>query len=155
MGRAGADANIFRDIYPELRRYAAVVGSAADDPDDLVQEALVRVMRSSTLEEIRNPEAYLRRTISNMVIDRGRRRKTRRNNRHLVAVDGDFHDNYPSDLTVLDQLTPMDRSILYLVDVEGRPFSEAAEAVGCTVAAARLRASRARRRIRALLEEQP
>ena len=33
-------ADVFRELYPRLRRFAAVVGAAESDPDDLVQEAL-------------------------------------------------------------------------------------------------------------------
>ncbi len=156
QGLSGFDAvdEMVRDLYPSLRRYAAVVGSVADDPDDLVQEALAKALRSVASGEVRQPEAYLRRTISNVVIDRHRRRATRRDKQHMVAVDNERNDVYPSDLSVLDHLGPLDRSILYQVDVEGRSFREAAETVGCTTGAARLRASRARRQLRQLLEEQ-
>lgn len=147
-------ADLFRTVYPGLRRYAAVVATPTDDPDDLVQEALSRMLTNATWPDIGDPAAYLRRSIANLVIDRSRRKATRMGRRHLVAVDGDRSDVYPSDLAVLDHLDPIDRSILYLVDVEGRPFAEVADTVGCTNAAARLRASRARRRLRTLIEEQ-
>lgn len=139
-------ADLFRTIYSALRRYAAVVAAPADDPDDLVQEALSRMLANTAWTEIRNPTAYMRRSISNLVIDRSRRQAIRFSRRHLVAIDSDQSDVYPSDLAVLDLLDPIDRSILYLVDVEGRPFAEVTDTIGCTTAAARLRASRALRR---------
>jgi len=56
--------------------------------------------------------------------------------------------NYPSDLSDLERLTPLDRAVLFLVEVEGRNFGEVAELTGISVNAARLRASRARRTLR-------
>ena len=145
---------LLRKLYPSLRRFAAVTGRHTDDPDDLVQEALTRLLQRSSLHEIDHPEAYLRSTIVNIVIDRSRRSSTRERNRHLTAVGNSHDDNYPSDLDLLDELSPLDRSIVYLVDIEGRSFRETAESVGCTVAAARLRASRARKRLRDILAGQ-
>ncbi len=147
------EAEVFRELYPVLRRHAAVVGSIWDDPDDLVHEALCRVLQRQSLLELSNRAAYLRRAITNLVIDGSRRRGVRAGKRHLVAVEGEVRDEYPSDLRVLDELSPIDRSILYMVDVEGRSFAEAAEVSGCSAGAARLRASRARKHLRKLLKE--
>jgi DNA-directed RNA polymerase specialized sigma24 family protein len=36
------DDELFRALYPGLRRFAAAVGPLEVDPDDLVQDALVR-----------------------------------------------------------------------------------------------------------------
>ena len=50
MQSAGdAESRIFADLYPSLRRFAAVVGSVDIDPDDLVQDALVRALRRGPL----------------------------------------------------------------------------------------------------------
>lgn len=38
----------FRDAYPRLRRFAAVVAPPTIDPDDLIQDALVRVLGAGT-----------------------------------------------------------------------------------------------------------
>jgi RNA polymerase sigma-70 factor (ECF subfamily) len=56
--------------------------------------------------------------------------------------------DYPSDLADLDALAPDERALLYLVDVEGWTFADAAVVAGCSPAAARQRASRARRQLR-------
>lgn len=151
--RRDREADLFRGLYPALRRYAAVVGSTLDDPDDLLHDALVRVLRRRSLSELANPSAYLRRTIANLVVDRSRHQGVEERARHLVVQDGDATDHYPSDLQILERLSPTDRSIVYMVDVEGRSFAEAAEVSGCSVGAARLRASRARRSLRGVLKE--
>ena len=147
------EADLFRELYSTLRRYAAVVGSNWDDPDDLLHDALVRVLRSRSLSELSNPAAYLRRTITNLVVDGSRHRSVEEGVRHLVAADVDVTDHYPSDLEILERLSPTDRSIVYMVDVEGQSFAEAADASGCSTGAARLRASRARRSLRGILKE--
>jgi len=69
---------------------------------------------------------------------------------------GDFYELFyddavtaaPSDLSVLLRLDPVARGLLFLVEVEGASIREAAAAVGCTEPAARMRLSRARRRLR-------
>lgn len=131
-----------------------MVGSLSDDPDDLVQDAVARTLAKTRLAGLDNPGAYLRRAISNLVINEARSDNTRRNRAHMLGSDDEWHDRYPSDLNVLESLTPIERAVLFLVDVEGRPFAEAAEFIGCTPVAARLRASRGRRRLRRILEEE-
>jgi len=148
-----ADAQIFAALYPSLRRYAAVIGSLSDDPDDLVQEAVARTLRQNKLAELDSPAAYLRRSISNLVINGARSDMSDRSRNHLVVTDDEWRDVYPSDLGLLEQLSPTERAVLLLADIEGRPFGEVAQIVGCTPVAARLRASRARRRLQRLLEE--
>lgn len=58
----------------------------------------------------------------------------------------------PSDLADLLRLDPTSRALLYLVEVEGASIRDAAAAAGCTEPAARMRLSRARRRLRAELD---
>jgi RNA polymerase sigma factor (sigma-70 family) len=149
------DDAIFASLYPSLRRWAAVVGPVEDDPDDLVQEALVRVLGRGSLSELENPHAYLRTTIvriaanSRRRLGRGRRAWTRAN-----VSTGPDPDRYPSDLDDLRRLEPADRAILYLSLVEGRSYREAAAVLGCTEVAARARASRALRRLRSSVREE-
>ena len=52
------DRALLDDLYPSLRRFAAVVGPAEVEPDDLVQEALLRVLERGPLGRLDNPTAY-------------------------------------------------------------------------------------------------
>ena len=61
---------------------------------------------------------------------------------------------YPSELGDLEQLEPLDRAILYLGDVEGIPQAHVADQLGLTHQAVRTRASRARRQLRRVIEEE-
>ncbi len=51
----------------------------------------------------------------------------------------------------LRNLSPTDRAVLTLVDLEGRSMAETAEALGLTRVATKLRASRARKKLARLL----
>ena len=155
-----AHAELFRALYPGLRRFAAAVGPVDVDPDDLVQDALVRVLRRGSLNRLDNPLAYLRRTILNLAADRRRGLgRMRRAFRRVGAADT-VHVDYPSDVDDLLALPPEVRAVLWLADGDGRSFDEIAEMLGCSVTAARTRASRGRRDLRIALaaeatEEQP
>ncbi len=69
---------IVDEIYPVLRRFAAMVAPYDLEPDDLLQEALVAVLRKRRLSELDHPAAYLRRTILSVAGGHNRRMGRRR-----------------------------------------------------------------------------
>lgn len=151
----GLDAEaLFVRLYPGLRRFAAVVGSFDVEPDDLVQEALVQALRRHPLTEYVDLGAYLRRTIVNLASNRRRSLGRRRMALLRLRPSAEPEPDYPSDLSDLLRLPAQTRALLYLVDVEGTPFADAAAAVGCSEAAARARASRAHRKLRHDMSEE-
>ena len=148
------ESDLFARLYPTLWRFASVVGGPGNDPDDLVQEAVMRSLRLGPLTELDEPGAYLRRSITNLASNERRRRfRHDRALRRSQSDDSVTHDEHPSDLAVLSRLKPSDRAVLWLVDVEGWAFVAAAEALGCTETAARSRAVRARAALKTHLEE--
>ena len=54
------ERELITSLYPSLRKIAAVAGSVDVEPDDLVQEALVRTLRKGPLTDLDNPLAFLR-----------------------------------------------------------------------------------------------
>lgn len=148
------EAELFARLYPSLRRFAAVAGPTDVEPDDLVQEAVARALRLRPLTELDEPLAYLRRTILNLA--RNRRRGLARSRRTLARVDPERERRaeYASDLADLERVGPRARAVLFLVEVEGWTFAAAAAQVGLSEEAARATASRARRRLRAEIEEE-
>lgn len=149
------ESRIFAELYPSLRRFAAVVGPIETDPDDLVQEAVTRTLRHHRLDELEQPAAYLRRAIVNLASNE--RRSFARRRRLLTRLANGpttSSDDYPSDLHELRHVPPHERAALYLSEVEGYRYGEIAEALGCTEAAARKRAMRGRRRLGAALAEE-
>jgi RNA polymerase sigma-70 factor (ECF subfamily) len=147
------DRALVERLYPPLQRFAAVVAPAGVEGDDLVQEALVRVLRRRPLSSIEHPAAYLKKTIVRLASNQRRSQATRARalDRWAASRRGGGLDEYPSDLVDLMELTPEERAVLYLAEVEGFHFDEIARMLGCTPAAARKRASRGRKRLRALV----
>jgi DNA-directed RNA polymerase specialized sigma24 family protein len=148
-----ADGQLVRDLYGALRRFAAVVAPADVEPDDLVQEALTRALRVRPLSELDDPLPYLRRVMLNLASNA--RRSSGRRDRALSRLGAGCEPEvarYPSDLAILDDLSPDTRLILYLAEVEGWRYSEISELVGCSEETARARSARARRALRSVLE---
>src|SRR5688500_5746114 len=66
------DAKLFEQLYPSLRRFAAVTGGGDTDPDDLVQEAVAQTLRRQSLSSLDHPAAYLRQAIVHLASNRRR-----------------------------------------------------------------------------------
>jgi len=142
------ETRLFADLYDSLRRFAAAVGPIEVDPDDLLQEAVARVLRRQRLTELDEPGAYLRKTIVNLAANHRRRFvRVHRAFARLGAGLESHRDEYPSDLTELLRLPPQERAVLYLSEVDGYRFAEIGRMLGCSEAAARKRALRARRHL--------
>mgnify|MGYP001826626672 CR=1 FL=1 len=149
------ESRIFAECYPALRRFAAVVGPGECDPDDLLQEAVARVLRRHRLDELDHPMAYLRRAILNIASNERRRFATRRNALRRMGADRtEWKDDYPSDLADLERLSAAERAVLYLSEVEGYRFAEIGQMLSCSEAAARKRAMNGRRRLYSALVEE-
>jgi RNA polymerase sigma-70 factor (ECF subfamily) len=139
--------------YPALRRFAAVVGPADVEPDDLVQDAFVALLRRGA-EGIDDLDAYLRRTVLNLCANERRRwlRRQRAGQREVVATE--VVSTSFVDVAELLRLPPDVRAVLWLAEVEGWTHAEIGRLLGCSEESSRARASRGRRRLRlALVEE--
>ncbi len=118
------------------------------DPDDLLQEAIARVLRRHRLTDLDQPGAYLRKTMVNIASNH--RRSLARERRALAKLEASVvpeSDSYPSDLDALLGLSPRERAVLYLSEVEGYRYAEIGGLLGCSEAAARKRAMNARRHL--------
>jgi len=133
-------------VYPSLRRFAAVVGSADMAPDDLVHDAIVAGLRGGGLESAGDVEAYLRRAITNLASNERRRlgRHRRSVDRQRSGSSSAAFDVYPSDLDHLTALPARSRAVLFLHYVEGRSFEEIAAVLEMRSDAVRQTAHRAR-----------
>jgi RNA polymerase sigma-70 factor, ECF subfamily len=150
-----SDAELLR-LYPRLRRFAAVVAPAEVGPDDLVQEALERLL-SRDVDDVAHIEAYLRQTMVRLAANHRRRlgrwrRVVKRT--EAMAAQTAAAAEYPSDLSFLNELKPVARAVLFLHDVEGVDFATIAGQLGLTEAAAKQTAVRARRHLRNYIEQE-
>ena len=146
------ERELITSLYPSLRRIAAVAGSFDIEPDDLVQEALMRTLRKGPLTNLDNPLAFLRKTIVNLAANQRRSLSRKRKALRRLSFEESKWPSYPADIEAILDLSPRQRAILYLVEVEDAPYAEAAEQLGMTTEAARMMANRARKRARAALE---
>jgi DNA-directed RNA polymerase specialized sigma24 family protein len=153
------DRSILEYLYPRLRRFAAVVGARDADPDDLVQEAMVRALRRGPIADLDDPTAYLRRTILNLVLNE--RRSAARHRRAVGRLGAHASDpvvpSYPSDVDDLLRLAPDVRAVLFLAEVEGHSYARigdllahggGGQGAGCEGTAATPRRADAGRRLR-------
>ena len=140
------ERELIHALYADLRRIAAVAGPIEAEPDDLVQEALVRTLAKRTLTELDNPLAYLRRAIVNLASNQ--RRSAARHRKAMLRLHADEGrlPSYPADIEAILDLPPRQRAILYLVEVEGVPYAEAANQLGISTVSARQLAHRARKK---------
>jgi RNA polymerase sigma factor (sigma-70 family) len=154
-GRADeSDYDEFARLYPRLRRLAAVVRPPHVDPDDLVQDALVRVLAGGGLARLARPDAYLSRTIVSIAADRRRSWSSqRRAIVRLAGGDAPSSDDYTSDLADLLALPPGDRAAVFLRYVEGLDYAYIAEVLDLKEATVRKRASRGRHRLTRIIAE--
>ena len=152
---SAAPEALFEMLYPELRKFASVVASPDIDPDDLVQEALAKVLRSGSLDEIDNPGAYFRQAILNLEISHRRRWARWRQRAHRAPMMPlRVEATYPSDLALLQCLAPFDRALLYLTVVEDLPYAVVADMIGGNEKTLRSRASKAKSRLRGVLAKE-
>ncbi len=153
-------ARTARPLWAYLRR-------AAGDPataDDVLQESYLRYLaRPCPAAGERRETAYLFRIASNLLRDRWRRERRRRGWLEEVLARGpaaetesrlDGRLGRKLDVgTVLRELTPRQRALLWLAYVEGYDHREIAEILGLRAASIRVLLFRARRRLAALLRE--
>lgn len=152
--------DVFERERPRLTRVAyGMLGSHAE-AEDVVQEAWLRWERTG--EEVRDPAAWLTTVVGRLALDALGSARARRETyvgpwlpEPIVTVPGaDPADRVTLDetvslalFTVLERLSPAERTAFVLHDVFGLSFAEVGEAVGRTPEASRQLASRARRAV--------
>ena len=152
VGREDAAAS-FEPLRPKLMRVAyRMLGSVAD-AEDMVQEAFIRWMRADR-SEVREPEAFLRRTITRLCLDQ--LKSARRQRETYIGPwlpDPVLEEEEEEDVALplmlaLERLSPLERAAFLLHDVFGLSFEEVAATIGRDLAACRQLASRARAHVR-------
>jgi RNA polymerase sigma-70 factor (ECF subfamily) len=143
----------FEPLRPKLIRVAyRMLGSVAD-AEDMVQEAFLRWMRADRTA-LREPEAFLRRTVTRLCLDRLKSAQHRRETYvgtwlpdPLVQEEEDEDVTLPLMLA-LERLSPLERASFLLHDVFGLEFEEVAATIQREPATCRQLAARARTHVR-------
>jgi len=153
-GSEDAGAAAFDALRPKLTRVAyRMLGSVAD-AEDVLQEAFIRWMGADR-GEVREPEAFLRRTVTRLCLDQ--LKSARRQRETYVGPwlpDPVVEEEEDEDVTLplmlaLERLSPLERAAFLLHDVFDFSFSEVATALERSEAACRQLAARARAHVRA------
>jgi RNA polymerase sigma-70 factor, ECF subfamily len=146
----------FDPLRPRLTRIAyRMLGSVAD-AEDVVQDAFLRWLGTDRAG-VREPEAFLRRTVTRLCLDQLKSARVRRETYVgpwlpepvVEPEDGDVDDVTLPLMLALERLSPLERAAFLLHDVFGLGFDEIAETIGRDPAATRQLASRARTHVRA------
>jgi RNA polymerase sigma-70 factor (ECF subfamily) len=160
----------YRRHVRKVTGFAARRTSDPHDVADLVADVFIEVVRSSGSFDPRRGEVVswlLGITARQSASGHRRRGRDRRAHQRLSGqslIDGDDFERLEQQLdaarlapriaAILNELSPIDRETFILIAVEKLPLSVAAEALGTTPTAARMRLSRVRKRIRARLPHQ-
>lgn len=151
----------FHNTIPQLRAYARAITRNPDQADDLVQACLERALaKQAQFQPGTNLRAWMFTILRNMYINDMRKRRWQfvpanfDSDEHAVTVDGAQENALRvRDLRrALARLSPEDRAVLRLIGEEGHSYTEAAATLDLALGTIRSRLSRARVRLRALME---
>jgi len=143
--------------YPDLLRVAYHLTGSADEAEDLVQSALVKVMRR--WRRVDEPVAYLRRVMVNQHISLWRRYRAREVVTAFLPERPvrDVAEGVTERQALYDamrSLAPRTRAVVVLRYVVDLPEAEVAETLGCSVGTVKSHASRGLARLRTALRPQ-
>jgi RNA polymerase sigma-70 factor, ECF subfamily len=152
-------AESFMRARPRLLRLAYSQLGDVGESEDVVQEAWLRLERAEA-DAIENLDGWLTTVVARLALDRLQSARARRETYVGPWLPEPFTSEDPADrvtldesvsyalLTVLEQLSPAERTAFVLHDVFDMPFGEIADVVGRTPEAVRQLASRARRHVK-------
>ncbi len=159
--RPGRDA-VGEDLVQHvtaLRRYALLLIGEPTEADDLVQEALTRVLvHTRAWKPVRDLRAYLFTTLHNVFVDGHRRRRMLRDDIPVDSLAGRLATP-PSQMDRLElrdlakalgKLPTEQRQVVLLIGLEGMSYRDAARVLGVPIGTVMSRLSRGREALRHL-----
>lgn len=134
-----------RQLLSKLRRVLASRGRSADDIDDLMQEAFLRLQVYCRDRTVQNTEAFLVRTVINLTAEQGRKARDGRTVSGDAVLEALVDPAPPPDELYLRQrrtqrmkaglarLNPRPREVLLLHRLDGLSHAQIAERLGISV----------------------
>ena len=159
--RAAFD-RLLSELRPKLHRYCARMTGSVIDGEDVVQEALIKVMEAlPDMGSIAHPEGWLFRIAHNAALDFLRRRARQdaaRSDEDLdMLVDpasaADHRQVAAASLHAFMRLPVTQRSCVILMDVLGYSLQEIGEVIDSSIPAVKAALNRGRARLRELAQE--
>ncbi|MBB3064542.1 RNA polymerase sigma factor [Limibacillus halophilus] len=147
-------------LLPDLMAYAQSIARDRNDAEDLVGDSVERALSARRHPDNLNAlRPWMFRIIRNLFLDEVRKRKVRREfseglGRYLIEINNQQSDTLNDTLTRLafGKLKQPEREILFLVDVLGMKYEEAATVLDVPSGTVMSRVSRARRTLIALID---
>jgi RNA polymerase sigma-70 factor, ECF subfamily len=155
-GSVGGFRQDVQAVIPALRRYARALTRDTDTADDLVQDTLVRALRSQHLFHGGDVRKWLYTILTNL--NRNRLRSLARRPQALPLDEFDAAaatgpESGARDIgRALDALTDDQRSALLLVVLEGLSYREVADVQGVPIGTVMSRLARARAHVKSFLD---
>ncbi|MFC5586957.1 RNA polymerase sigma factor [Nitratireductor kimnyeongensis] len=141
-------------LLPELRAYARSICGPTESAEDLVHDAIERALRHATRpERVEELRPWMFRVIRNLQYDELRKRRVRR---EYIAVqkrlldESDGTGSGGRDILIrlaFEKLPPEIREVLFLIDIMGFKYAEAAEVMNVPIGTVMSRVSRARKEL--------
>ncbi|HTZ56808.1 MAG TPA: sigma-70 family RNA polymerase sigma factor [Acidobacteriaceae bacterium] len=146
-------AATFEPLRSKLMRVAYRMLGSVHDAEDVLQDAFIRWMNTDR-DDIREPEAFLRRMVTRLCLDQ--LKSARRQRETYVGQwlpDPIVEEEEVEDVTLplmlaLERLSPLERAVFLLHDVFGLEYEEVAATIQREPAACRQLAARAREHVR-------
>lgn len=152
---------LIQPMIPALRRYARGLVRDATAADDLVQDCLERVVAHWTRRRNDDPRAWAFAILHNVAISSLRQRERRGVHLSFDEVNESTFSHHPPQedrlrqqdiLDAIGQLPEEQRSVLLLVSVEDMSYAQIADVLAIPIGTVMSRLSRARERLRQILE---
>jgi RNA polymerase sigma-70 factor (ECF subfamily) len=153
------DYQLIVPYIPNLRRYARALIGDREGADDLVQDTLERAVRKFHLWKPGDLRAWLFSIMHNVFVNQLKARKVA----YEIEIDDSIAAPQSSvtgtDLMDLDRalmaLSPDQREVVLLVALEDMTYAEVSRALGIPIGTVMSRLSRAREKLRRLMEGDP
>lgn len=151
-------------MIPALRRYARGLLGEQDAADDIVQDCLEKVVANWHKRRHEDARSWMFTILHNIAINRVRQRSRRApavplddlsEARQATAATQEQALHSQDVMTAIKRLAPDQRSILLLISVEDLTYAEAAKVLDVPIGTVMSRLSRAREKLRMLLEDIP
>jgi len=148
-------------MIPALRRYARGLLKDATAADDLVQDCLERVIAHWHHRRNDDPRTWVFAILHNLAVNRLKQMSRRGEHLPFEKLDESVFARQPTQednlmrrdiIQALEQLPEEQRSVLLLVSVEDLSYSQTAAVLAIPIGTVMSRLSRARDRLRQILE---
>ncbi len=147
---------LVRDFSDHLMRYAYKVCGNTANAEDAVQEAFIRLWDNKHKVEIKGAKSWLFTTVYRILIDQ--HRKTKRMEMWDEMPDFAVHErfdssDYSDDIKrALDALSPTQKSIVLLRDIEGYSYDDISQIMEIKLSQVKTYLFRARKKLKSNIE---